>query len=225
MRRPSREMAERLAQVLEIAQGEQHAFIAAARGERSPARLGTTPQMTQPPEADDKPIVPSLSTPLVGRTAELARLRALLLDEPARLVTLTALGGMGKTHLALAAAHALADRFADGVFFIPLDAVTEPAQLPGAIARGVELHDAGASGATERLALQLRNARVLIVLDRFEHLFEGAGQLSQLLLHTTRPLSRVARLPSCGSQATKRCHTLRALPLPQLGWFFGLQLV
>ena len=61
---------------------------------------------------------------LVGREEDLARVRAVIIGPGVRLVTLTGLGGVGKTRLALAAAAALGEGFAHGVFFVALAAVT-----------------------------------------------------------------------------------------------------
>ena len=79
-----------------------------------PKALGTTSSIPRP------------ATPLVGRDGELAKLTALLSSSDIRLVTLTGPGGTGKTRLAVGVAERLVERFPDGVYFVPLSAVTTP---------------------------------------------------------------------------------------------------
>src|SRR5439155_7631833 len=91
----------------------------------------------------------------------------------ARLVTLTGPGGIGKTRLALAAAAEHGARFADGVALVPLDGLQDAALVPSAIARALEIRDAG----PEPLALlegHLSGRELLLVLDNFEHVVAAA---------------------------------------------------
>ena len=89
--------------------------------------------LAPPPEPPPRSGLPAPETSLVGRDAELAELAALLRGG-SRLVTLTGAGGIGKTRLALAAGHALADAFADGAHFVDLSQLTDAELVPDAIA-------------------------------------------------------------------------------------------
>lgn len=117
--------------------------------------------------------LPVPATPFLGRDAELAELGALLARDEVRLVTLTGPGGTGKTRLALAAAGAAADAFAGGVWWVPLAPLRDPALVLESAAKAL-----GASG---DLAAHIGDARLLLLLDNFEHLTSAAADLAPLL--------------------------------------------
>jgi predicted ATPase/class 3 adenylate cyclase len=117
--------------------------------------------------------LPVAATPLVGREAELEVATDLLLRDHVRLLTLTGPGGTGKTRLALAVAKAVADRFEDGVFFVPLAPIADPRLVLSTIAQTLEVRD--------DLATELSNRRALIVLDNFEQLTAAATDVAELL--------------------------------------------
>jgi predicted ATPase/class 3 adenylate cyclase len=123
--------------------------------------------------------LPSLLTSFIGRREELAE--AVRLIGASRLVTLTGPGGTGKTRLSLAAAAALLPDFADGVFFVPLASITDPALVPPSIALALGVQEAGESPVMDMLREHLRSRRLLLVLDNFEQIMDAAPVVADLL--------------------------------------------
>lgn len=123
--------------------------------------------------------LPEPATRLVGRTHETRSVADLLQGLDARLVTLTGPGGTGKTRLALAAAQAAAPAFPGGVYWVPLAALTDPALVPAAIARRLELSTTGRS--LSDAVAELGSAPLLLVLDNFEQVVAAAPLLGELL--------------------------------------------
>jgi predicted ATPase/class 3 adenylate cyclase len=115
--------------------------------------------------------LPVQATPLVGRQRELEETAQLLGEH--RLVTLVGPGGTGKTRLALQVAAEAADEFTDGVFWVPLVTLRDPALVEPAIAQAV--------GVTSNLGDHLVGKRVLFLVDNFEHLLAAAGNVATLL--------------------------------------------
>lgn len=174
-RRPSLEMAERLAEVLQVPAAQQEEFCRLAR---QPLEKGESadedPQpLPAPPVTNPKPILPYTATALVGREGERNILIRLLHQEQHRLVTLVGAGGMGKTRLALETANALAPHFADGAAFVTLTAVQTAAQLPEAVAEGVGIALKGDRDPSEQVLSWLATRHLLLILDNFEHLLEA----------------------------------------------------
>lgn len=125
--------------------------------------------------------LPTHPTRFVGRTAELQRIAARLADPACRLLTLVGPGGMGKTRLAVEAAAAQAHRLADGVRFVPLSTLERPDQIPAAIWAALDAPPLSAADARPALFNYLADRTLLLVLDNFDHLVEGAELLAALL--------------------------------------------
>jgi len=127
--------------------------------------------------------LPAQTTPFFARTADLDRLRGWLQNPDCRLLTLTGPGGVGKTRLALETVSDLGYEFADGVHFVPLAALRDPNLVADAIAQALGLKEQGSQPALENLKAYLRGKEILILLDNFEHLLDGAAMLAELLAH------------------------------------------
>lgn len=117
-------------------------------------------------------------TALIGRAWELQFLQALLVRPQVRMVTLSGIGGVGKTHLALHVAAAVQQLFADGVCFITLAELEDPAQVSGLLASTLQLSK---NASVEDVKRTLHNKHLLLLLDNVEHLLEVKPLLLEIL--------------------------------------------
>ena len=124
--------------------------------------------------------LPAELTSFVGRRGELTEVRRLLAGS--RLVTLTGVGGVGKTRLAVQAAAGLARAFRDGVWLVRLDQLREEALVAQAVAGALGLQDRAGYAPAAALAEYLAGRQLLLVLDNCEHLVDAAAKLADLLL-------------------------------------------
>ncbi len=125
--------------------------------------------------------VPIPRTRLIGREAERFTVRALLLDEAVPLLTVTGPGGVGKTRLALEVLREVRERYRNGVFFVPLEALSTAGSLATSIAGALGVKLQGQEDVLTQLIRHLRDKALLIVLDNYEHLLEGVTVVSSLV--------------------------------------------
>ena len=168
-----RETARLVADALGLSGAIRELFEATARG--------TTPADTR----DEAPVtagtLPAAVTPLVGRAGDVQRARDLLRRPEVRLVTVTGLGGVGKTSAALEIGRGLEAEFPDGVIFTDLTAVRDNELVIAGIAQASGVRITGPESITEQVAARLRPLRALLLIDNFEQVVEAAGVLSRLL--------------------------------------------
>ena len=141
------------------------------------------------------PALPAPLTGLIGRAADVAAVRDVLLAPEVRLLTLVGAPGIGKTRLGLAVAHALVGSppagadgewgaepgFVDGVVFVPLAALRDPELVVPAIAQALGIRDSGDRPVLDGLKAVLGDRRLLLVLDNCEHLPAAAPLVAELL--------------------------------------------
>jgi predicted ATPase/class 3 adenylate cyclase/Tfp pilus assembly protein PilF len=125
--------------------------------------------------------LPVQTTPLVGRDEEVSAVRARLLRSEVRLLTLTGVGGIGKTRLALQAAAEMLYDFPEGVFFVNLAPLVDPGLVVPTVAYTLGLREAGAQPIAETLKEYLKDKKLLLVLDNFEQVLKAAPGIADLL--------------------------------------------
>lgn len=160
-----------------------------------------------------KSMLPTMLTQFIGRQQELADIHARLEDPACRLLTLVGPGGTGKTRLAAEAARAQHGRFPDGVFWVDLQAVTAVDFLATAVADALALPQSGSDPRTALLsALQAQD--MLLVLDNFEQLRDGA-ELLTAMLHAAPDVKLLITSREALSLQEEWLYPVSGLPIPR----------
>ena len=171
--RPYPHTVRSLAAALELPEDERAALFAAV-----PKRGGTINEE----EVDAlAPTLPAPFTPLVGRERNLEEVKTLLAQPEVKLLTLTGTGGVGKTRLAIRAARDAGYLFPDGVVFFALAPLADPGLVVPTVARSLGVREAEGQTSREALHAYLKDERLLLVLDNFEHLLEAAPEVPALI--------------------------------------------
>jgi predicted ATPase/class 3 adenylate cyclase len=126
-------------------------------------------------------------TTFLGRSAEIAELTAVVAG--ARLVTLTGVGGVGKTRLALQVARRLVTEFPDGVWLVELAPLGDPAALPDVVATALGVMSQAGLSVLESVVEAVAGRRMLVVLDNCEHVLDAAAELTAAVLARTSTVS------------------------------------
>src|SRR5687768_11155952 len=127
--------------------------------------------------------LPTVLTSFVGRQREIAEVLQLLASS--RLVTLTGAAGCGKTRLALRVATEVNDQYADGVYWVELARMSDPALVPQAIAKVLHVAEQAGRPLIDSMLEAIRDKQFLLVLDNCEHLLSACTQLVETLLAAT----------------------------------------
>jgi serine/threonine protein kinase/tetratricopeptide (TPR) repeat protein len=165
--------------------------------------------------------LPFLTTPLIGREKELAELERLLLDPAFRLITLHGPGGIGKTSLALQAAHNYHNQTQSNVYFVDLSNIENPNQIVTAIADAMQFNFFSSLDPQLQLINYLQNKEMLLLLDNFEQVTEGAGLLTEILFQSLGTRLLVTSQDRLNLLEELRVPVL-GLPVPKEATYGGL---
>ncbi len=188
LRRPSRQLAGQFANCLGLLGEERATFLTAARAVDRDTAVAPSATMAMdggaslPLPSTRRSRLPAPTTSFIGRVAELAAVRDLLARPTVRLLTLSGSGGAGKTRLALQVGAEVLDSFVDGVFFVDLAPLSDPALVIAAIAESVGVRTTGDRPLLVRVQDYLQDKQALLVLDNFEHLLPAAPLVTELLM-------------------------------------------
>jgi predicted ATPase/DNA-binding XRE family transcriptional regulator/uncharacterized protein HemY len=223
-RRPSAEILEQLADIFNIPPEERKPFLRFARGDWQAISGGDTeeapwrdPRVRTPPRSN----LPASTTSFIGREKELDEIVHLVAKN--RLVTLAGAGGIGKTRLSLKAAQELLNAFPDGVWFIELAPLSDPALVPQAMVSTLGLIDQAGRSALSILSDFLQTKQALLILDNCEHLIQTCAQLAETLLHTCPDLHVLATSREALGVPGEITFSVPALSVPEIEQSFVIE--
>src|ERR687897_1655006 len=157
--------------------------------------------------------LPTHPTPFLGREREVEEVVALLLRPEVRLVTLTGPGGVGKTRLGTRIAAEALESFPDGAFMVDLARLTDPDLVPSATATVLGLREQAGQTLAQTLADYLRERKILLLFDNFEHVLPAATLVADLLAAAPSLKVLATSRARLGLQA-EREYRVEPLPVP-----------
>lgn len=223
-RRPSIQIANRLAEVFDVLPNEQTAFLKFTRGEWESApqvAIEDTPWRVpvKPPRSN----LPAALTSLIGRGREIAEVRSYLGRPDIRLVTLLGPPGIGKTRLSLEAAHRSFTEFLGGVFFVALAPLDDPALIAFTIAQALGYVEIRNQSVAQQLMDGIGDQQMLLILDNCEHLIEEVVPLASNLLLACPLLKILATSREAFRVRGEWLYTVPALDVPEVSSAINLE--
>jgi predicted ATPase/transcriptional regulator with XRE-family HTH domain len=219
-RRPSDQMAKRLADIFEISPTERMTFLNFARGgwgsalnpgsEQAPWRLSAQ-DLTQHPRSN----LPATFTSVIGREQDMVAVREYLINPNIRLVTLIGPPGIGKTRLSVESARKSLAEFPDGIFFVALAPLDHPSLIPAAIVQALGYAEKNDMPADKRIMEGIGNKRMLLLLDNCEHLIEEVAPLVSYFLSACPRLKMMATSREALRIPGEWLYSVPALGMPE----------
>ncbi len=219
-RRPSRQIAELLADILGVPAGQREIFLEVARGVRPVDQLllahePSVSSATTKTQVSFHHNLPMQLTSFVGRERELEEVKRLLSNT--RLLTLTGPGGTGKTRLALhiAAEMVALKQFANGVWLVDFAPLADPTLVTQTIASTLGVREQPRRTILDALTDYVRAKNTLLILDNCEHLIQACAQLADSLLRAAPRLKILVTSREALGIASETVYRVPSLPLPE----------
>ncbi len=192
--------------------GEHWVETLARRGYRFVGPVTRLPDLRPQGPVSARTNLPEPMTSFIGRERELVEVKQLL--PRSRLLTLTGVGGIGKTRLAQQVAAEVVDAYRDGVWFVDLGSLADPALVASAAAQVLGIGDTAAKSLPESLGQRLKNCELLLVLDNCEHLLEACAKLAGAILQSAAGVTIVATSRASLRLEGEQTYPLSTLSLP-----------